>query len=59
MGESNAILGRRNWVSRDVLLAAEGIYKGGSSSHSVQSHDVRAAASYMTMTRAIRGKTDS
>jgi hypothetical protein len=28
MGESNAILGRRGWVSRDVLLAAEGIYKG-------------------------------
>jgi NADH dehydrogenase [ubiquinone] 1 alpha subcomplex assembly factor 5 len=28
MGESNAILGRRNWVSRDVLLAAEAIYKG-------------------------------
>ena len=30
MGESNAILGRRNWVSRDVLLAAEAIYKGKS-----------------------------
>ena len=28
MGESNAILGRRQWVSRDVLLAAESIYKG-------------------------------
>ena len=28
MGESNAILGRRNWVGRDVLLAAEAIYKG-------------------------------
>lgn len=28
MGESNAILGRRAWVSRDVLLAAESIYKG-------------------------------
>jgi hypothetical protein len=28
MGESNAILGRRGWVSRDVLLAAEAIYKG-------------------------------
>lgn len=28
MGESNAILGRRPWVSRDVLLAAESIYKG-------------------------------
>lgn len=31
MGESNAIMGRRPWVSRDVLLAAEGIYKGASS----------------------------
>lgn len=30
MGESNAILGRRGWVNRDVLLAAEGIYKGES-----------------------------
>lgn len=30
MGESNAILGRRAMVSRDVLLAAEGIYKGES-----------------------------
>lgn len=28
MGESNAILGRRHWVSRDVLMAAESIYKG-------------------------------
>lgn len=28
MGESNAILGRRQWVSRDVLLAAESIYNG-------------------------------
>lgn len=28
MGESNAILGRKSWVSRDVLLAAEAIYKG-------------------------------
>jgi hypothetical protein len=28
MGESNAILGRKSWVSRDVLLAAESIYKG-------------------------------
>jgi NADH dehydrogenase [ubiquinone] 1 alpha subcomplex assembly factor 5 len=28
MGESNAILGRRAHVSRDVLLAAEGIYNG-------------------------------
>jgi len=28
MGESNAILGRRSQVSRDVLLAAEAIYKG-------------------------------
>lgn len=27
MGESNAILGRRATVSRDVLLAAEAIYK--------------------------------
>jgi NADH dehydrogenase [ubiquinone] 1 alpha subcomplex assembly factor 5 len=27
MGESNAILGRRASVSRDVLLAAESIYK--------------------------------
>jgi NADH dehydrogenase [ubiquinone] 1 alpha subcomplex assembly factor 5 len=32
MGESNAILGRRAMVSRDVLLAAEGIYKGESKS---------------------------
>lgn len=30
MGESNAILGRRHWVSRDVLLSAESIYKGKS-----------------------------
>jgi hypothetical protein len=30
MGESNAILGRRPWISRDVLMAAEGIYKGAS-----------------------------
>jgi hypothetical protein len=29
MGESNAILGRRAQVSRDVLLSAEAIYKGG------------------------------
>ena len=28
MGESNAILGRRATISRDVLLAAEAIYKG-------------------------------
>lgn len=28
MGESNAILGRKAQVSRDVLLAAESIYKG-------------------------------
>jgi hypothetical protein len=28
MGESNAILGRRAMVSRDVLLATEAIYKG-------------------------------
>lgn len=28
MGESNAILGRLHWVSRDVLLAAESIYNG-------------------------------
>ena len=28
MGESNAILGRRAFVARDVLLAADGIYKG-------------------------------
>ncbi|EIW68938.1 hypothetical protein TREMEDRAFT_31269 [Tremella mesenterica DSM 1558] len=27
MGESNAILGRRAYIPRDVLLAAEGIYK--------------------------------
>ena len=27
MGESNAILGRRAMISRDVLLAAEGIYR--------------------------------
>lgn len=30
MGESNAILGRRAWVSRDVLMAAESIYRGES-----------------------------
>ncbi|WWD19746.1 hypothetical protein CI109_104210 [Kwoniella shandongensis] len=30
MGETNAILGRRAAVSRDVLLAAESIYKDGS-----------------------------
>jgi NADH dehydrogenase [ubiquinone] 1 alpha subcomplex assembly factor 5 len=29
MGESNAILGRRAMVSRDVLVAAEAIYRGG------------------------------
>jgi NADH dehydrogenase [ubiquinone] 1 alpha subcomplex assembly factor 5 len=28
MGESNAILGRRAGISRDVLIAAEAIYKG-------------------------------
>lgn len=28
MGESNAILGRRAHVSRDVLLAASSIYQG-------------------------------
>lgn len=28
MGESNAILGRRTHVSRDVLLAASSIYQG-------------------------------
>jgi len=28
MGESNAILGRRATVNRDVLLAAESIYRG-------------------------------
>lgn len=28
MGESNAILGRKAMVSRDVLLAADAIYKG-------------------------------
>ena len=28
MGESNAIAGRRAWVNRDVLLAAESIYRG-------------------------------
>jgi hypothetical protein len=59
MGESNAILGRRNWVSRDVLLAAEGIYKGGSPSLLFQYHKTRTAASYMTMIKGIRGKTDS
>jgi NADH dehydrogenase [ubiquinone] 1 alpha subcomplex assembly factor 5 len=30
MGESNAILGRRPQISRDVLLSAEAIYKGES-----------------------------
>ena len=30
MGESNAILGRRAHISRDVLIAAEAIYKGES-----------------------------
>lgn len=28
MGESNAILGRRTHISRDVLLAASSIYQG-------------------------------
>jgi len=28
MGESNAILGRRAGISKDVLIAAEAIYKG-------------------------------
>lgn len=28
MGESNAILGRRAQISRDVLMSAEAIYKG-------------------------------
>jgi NADH dehydrogenase [ubiquinone] 1 alpha subcomplex assembly factor 5 len=28
MGESGAVLGRRSFVRRDILLAAEGIYKG-------------------------------
>jgi len=27
MGETNAILGRRSMISRDVLLAADGIYR--------------------------------
>jgi NADH dehydrogenase [ubiquinone] 1 alpha subcomplex assembly factor 5 len=35
MGESNAILGRRAMISRDVLLAAEGIYKGERASEPV------------------------
>ena len=33
MGESNAILGRKTHISRDVLLAAEAIYKGKSPKH--------------------------
>ena len=28
MGESNAINGRRAWIDRDVLMAADAIYKG-------------------------------
>ena len=30
MGESGAVLGRRAFVKRDILVAAEAIYKGES-----------------------------
>lgn len=36
MGESNAIAGRRGMISRDVLIAAEGIYNGESGAASTE-----------------------
>lgn len=35
MGESNAILGRRTAVGRDVLIAASSIYQGNSKPHDI------------------------
>lgn len=39
MGESNAILGRRAQIPRDVLLSAEAIYKGESGLACMRQHE--------------------
>lgn len=36
MGETNAIVGRRSMVSRDVLIAADAIYRGISHFHQMR-----------------------